>query len=152
MKIIVFSDSHGRPEAMVNAIAAENPDMALYLGDGLRDLDSVREAYPELTIRAVRGNCDFGAFEAQSDEFVCSGRHIIMAHGHKYNVKYGYDAILNVACVSGADVLLFGHTHVPICKNMYGVLMANPGSIGYDGRYGVLYIENGDLIYEAKTL
>ena len=152
MKIIVFSDSHGRYEPMINAIADERPDMMLFLGDGLRDIDRVREVYPKLTIRAVCGNCDFGAFEAQNDEFVCGGKRIFMTHGHKYNVKCGYNRIVNTACCSGADILLFGHTHFAFCRNMYGILIANPGSVGRDGAYGVIEIINGEARYSAKRV
>lgn len=151
MKIIVFSDSHGRTVPMANAICDERPDMMLFLGDGLRDLSDIRGIYPELIIRAVCGNCDFGSVEAERDEFVCGDKRIIMAHGHKNNVKLGYEGIINMACCAGADVLLFGHTHRQVCFDVNGMTVMNPGSVSR-GEYGVLEISGGRLSTELKTV
>ncbi|MBQ5567659.1 MAG: metallophosphoesterase family protein, partial [Oscillospiraceae bacterium] len=75
-----------------------------------------------------------------------------LTHGHTYRVKYGFDAIINAACVARADVLLFGHTHTPYYADVNGLTVINPGSIGYGDTYGVLTIENGSLNYEMKRI
>ncbi len=146
MKILVCSDSHGHRKAMLDAVFDVKPDMILFLGDGLRDYAAVREAYPDIPLRAVRGNCDIGALELDLDEFVTEGKRIIMAHGHTFGVKYSLDAVTNEALSRRADIMLFGHTHIPYNRTQEGTLLLNPGSIG-SGRksYAVLTIEHGDV-------
>ena len=48
----------------------------------------------------------------------------------------------------GANVVLFGHTHVPLCLEEEGVLYLNPGSLtsprgGSHASYAILEIEKG---------
>lgn len=151
MKAVVFSDSHGNASYLINALYDEKPDVCLFLGDGLRDLGEVRSLFPNLMIRAVCGNCDFGAMEAQTDEFVLGEKRIIMTHGHKYNVKLGYDSIVNMACCSGADILLFGHTHRQVSFDINGLTVMNPGSVDR-GYYGVITITGGRVEAELKSM
>ena len=58
MKILVFSDSHGSAYKMEEAVRAENPDFVFFLGDGEGDLHVLTNAFPQLPVQAVRGNCD----------------------------------------------------------------------------------------------
>jgi len=153
MKSIVFSDSHGDRQALLRAVAVTGPDMILHLGDGVRDCVALFNNFPQIPLRRVRGNCDFGSNEPLSDEFVCGEKRIFMAHGHSYNVKCGTTAIVNAAMYRDADILLFGHTHMPWEENFEGLLIINPGSIGRGMRtYGVLTIEKGYVNYEQKNL
>ena len=59
MEFLIFSDSHGRKQAMEEAFRRQIrlPDAVLFLGDGLRDLDA--NDFSPSTLFAVRGNCDF---------------------------------------------------------------------------------------------
>jgi len=150
MKIIIFSDSHGHSAPMLNAVQAVKPDLILFLGDGIRDCREIFNCFPKIPLRAVRGNCDFGAQELERDEFVCEGKRIIMTHGHLYNVKLGYAGLVNMACCSGADIVLFGHTHRPVYSEMEGLHIINPGSVGSGmNPFGVLEIKNGKIEYTA---
>jgi putative phosphoesterase len=143
MKIIVFSDSHGSVQPMLDAVFDENPDMILHLGDLARDCIRVRQTYPDIVLRTIRGNCD-GSAPADGDEFVTQGKRIFMTHGHLYGVKFGLGGVLNAAYVRSADVLLFGHTHMPLHETLDGLLVVNPGSIGMGKKtYAVLSIEHG---------
>ena len=58
MRILVFSDTHGNTEPMLAAVARHSPDMVLHLGDHARDAQELRERFPDLDVRSVRGNCD----------------------------------------------------------------------------------------------
>lgn len=144
MKIIVLSDSHGNTQALVDAVYNENPQLILHLGDHEKDCHKLREVFPQITLRAVRGNCDLHPQEPEYDEFVVENKRVFMTHGHLYGVKTGFDAILNSAMGRGADILLFGHTHIPYQKTVQGLLAVNPGSIGAAQKtYAVLEIEHG---------
>ena len=156
MKVCVFSDSHGYADNMIAAIGIEKPDLCFFLGDGERDLEEVAEAYPDLRIHAVRGNCDF--FSMLNNTVVCSvgGVCILATHGHTYNVKYehSFDSLTSAAVEAGADVALFGHSHRQHISRNRGVLLVNPGSAGGYGSpgYAVLTIENGNCSAELKKI
>ena len=144
MKILVFSDSHGNTPPMLDAVLKENPQLILHLGDHSRDSIKLLEAYPRIPLRAVRGNCDGMAAEPDSDEFVIHDKRIFMMHGHLYGVKLGLGSALNTAMLHRADILLFGHTHMPYKETVEGLLAVNPGSIGMGQKtYAVLEIEDG---------
>lgn len=144
MKIIVLSDSHGNTQALVDAVYNENPQLILHLGDHEKDCHKLREVFPQITLRAVRGNCDLRPQEPEYDEFVVENKRVFMTHGHLYGVKTGLDSIINSAMGRGADILLFGHTHIPYQKTVQGLLAVNPGSIGTGTKtYAVLEIEHG---------
>lgn len=61
MKILVFSDSHGRLGLMLDAIEKERPQRVFFLGDNYRDGQALADACPDLAIDMVQGNCDFCA-------------------------------------------------------------------------------------------
>ena len=66
-------------------------------------------------------------------------------HGHTRNVKRSPMAAMYAAKEYGAQVLLFGHTHVPLVDNDGSLLTLNPGAAGdpLHPTCGVLTIENG---------
>ena len=64
------------------------------------------------------------------------GKKIFMCHGHKYGVKYGYNSIYYRGKEVGADIVLFGHSHLPIIEEYDGLILMNPGSISHGmGRF-----------------
>lgn len=146
MRILVFSDSHGHKRAMEDAVLEYKPDLILHLGDYSSDCAHLRSVFPEIEARGVRGNCDMCGNEPLMDEFMLGGKRFFMTHGHIYKVKLGLDAIINNALVREADVLLFGHTHVPLFKDVSGMLVINPGAASYSsGSCAVLDIAGGDI-------
>ena len=155
MRIAVFSDSHGVKEPMLAAIEEQKPDVVLHLGDYVRDAEAIAAYFPSLDLRYVRGNCDaYSRSDAEENLlFNADGVRIFMTHGHRYNVKLGYESLANAAHFSGAQLALFGHTHIP--HEEYdpesGIYLFNPGSIGDHRRpsYGVLTVE-GDKLSPAN--
>ena len=142
MDIVIASDTHGRVERLAEVLRRTRADVLLFLGDGLRDLAVVDEG---VTVRAVRGNCDWFSMADAPDLRleIFGGVRILMMHGHRYGVKGGLDAALAVAVENGADVLLYGHTHVPFektfpvgmplssgCTLQKPLLVVCPGSLG----------------------
>ena len=155
MKLIVCSDSHGRSEHLVQAIRREAPELCFFLGDGERDLERAQSQFPDLPVYAVRGNCDLRS--RLSQELVCAvgGVTIFATHGHRYNVKHDQSliALRHAAREANANVILFGHTHLPLLEWHGGVLYLNPGSIGGIRRsYGLLTVEHGRVQGELKRL
>ena len=115
LSFLVASDTHGRADLLLEAFRRARPDGVLFLGDGLRDLNMLPA---DITLRAVRGNCDWTAREDAPPVRVeeIAGYRIYMTHGHLQGVKLSLDAAIENAAAAGADVLLYGHTHVPFEK------------------------------------
>ena len=115
MDIVIASDTHGKAERLAEVMRRTGAVVLLFLGDGLRDLHVVDES---VTVRAVRGNCDW-SLTADAPELrleIFGGVRILMMHGHRYGVKGDLAEALAVAAENEADVLLYGHTHVPFEK------------------------------------
>jgi len=152
MKILVMSDSHGCKDYMLETVALESPEWILHLGDRVKDCIDVEFEYPDIPIRMVRGNCDPSSAELDVDEFTLGGKRFFMTHGHLFGVKTGKGRIVSTAVNRGADILLFGHTHVPHYSVAEGFTMINPGSIGTGCKsYAVLDLINGDVSCELKS-
>lgn len=152
MKILVFSDSHGRLGPMVEAVEAERPQRVFFLGDNYRDGQALAEGYPELPVELVRGNCDW---DAGPEELLleAGGVRFLLTHGHRYGVKSGTDRLARAARERGADVACFGHTHEALNMPGQGVWLFNPGSAGgIHARvgYGMILVENGRFRTELR--
>ena len=159
--LLVISDSHGRGDLVREAAALHRgAEALLFLGDGVRDLEYVTPV-PTRALCAVRGNCDWhiprdAAVEFPTERCLVFGEYrIFMMHGHTHGVKHGTDAAIRAAAERGADVLLYGHTHIPeeryipagetvdgytLTRPMY---VFNPGSLGESrtGGHSFGYIE-----------
>ncbi len=129
MKILVFSDSHGKINPMLEAIDKYNPDAVFHLGDVMADADQISIAYPTLKLYKVAGNCDFFLQNSPLEQMAhLEGKTILYLHGHTQSVKLGLDSVLYKADSLKANILLFGHTHIPL-KRQFGELLAvNPGA------------------------
>ena len=93
----------------------------------------------------------------------------MMMHGHTHSVALGIENAIRYAAQRGADVLLYGHTHIPeerylpagtavggitLEKPMY---VFNPGSLGNpreDGipRFGLMQIRAGQIAFSHGNL
>ena len=144
MKVLVVSDSHGKVDNLIRAVELTHPDYVLHLGDCQRDLEKLRQAFPVLPMEGVPGNCDYGSCDQPERLLEIGGVRIFMLHGHTRNVKSSPMSALYAAKEYGAQVLLFGHTHVPLVDNDGSLLTLNPGAAGdpLHPTCGVLTIEN----------
>ena len=108
MKIRVFSDSHGSAYKMEEAVRAENPDFVFFLGDGEGDLHVLTNAFPQLPVQAVRGNCDLYSSLPAERLCVLGGFRFFLTHGHHYGVKYERDfhSLAEQARANGAQAAL----------------------------------------------
>lgn len=150
MIIAVFADSHHFNNAMLEATELEKPDAVFHLGDYETDAFELERRFPGLPVYSVPGNCDLYPRGETKILAELAGKKIFAAHGHTFYVKSGYDSIITNALYSGADILLFGHTHVPYRGEVNGLLVINPGSVGYGLTYGILTVEDGRIDYTLK--
>lgn len=162
MKILVLSDSHGNIIGVREAIR-RNPDadMIIFLGDGISDIEAVAESDALHAFCAVRGNCDFSAYlrgkAVTRAEMLDVGRKIFITHGDAYGVKSGYENILRAGVSRGADIVLFGHTHLPLeyYDSDTGVYLFNPGSISREyggGSFGIINLGRGEPLFSHGKL
>lgn len=77
----------------------------------------------------VRGNCDWSGDYPQERIVEFGGERIFLTHGHRYNVRAGVTELASAAAKAGAGIAVFGHTHIPLAEERYGVILLNPGSI-----------------------
>ena len=148
MKLAVFSDTHGYADKMINAIYQCSPDMIIHLGDGNSDIYKVKDLFPDIPIKAVRGNCDIFSVLPEIEEFEIGNKKIFITHGHLFGVKNGTTSLINKANVLGADLVMFGHTHIAVCSKVNTLNIINPGSCGYSSSssYAEVSIDgNGDI-------
>lgn len=126
----------------------------LFLGDGARDADAVEAAFPALAFYRVSGNCDIGGFTPESGLAAFGGVLFFYTHGHNYQVKSGLGGLWQEAKRRGADVALFGHTHVAHCELVEGIYLFNPGSLSLPrngiSTYGIITIENSRPQFEIR--
>lgn len=150
-KLLILSDSHNNRSAIERILRDEkDADALIFLGDGLRDLEQALTSYPKMRAYSVAGNCDYGALEPTDGLAAFDKVVVYYTHGHMYGVKYDLDTLAEAASARGADVALFGHTHVPCAEKRGKVLLFNPGSCGrcYTGpdTYGLLVLHEGKVV------
>ncbi len=156
MKLLVVSDTHGDAEQLEHAVEKEtDADALIFLGDGISDLEDLEYIYPNLKTYIVSGNCDVGSFFPVQGLAAFEGVLFFYTHGNMYDVKNGLYKIVQAAKQSGADAVLFGHTHCPLHKEIDGITLFNPGSLSKwcgRGTYGVITLCNGKAEYELRRL
>lgn len=170
MKLFFISDIHGSLYYLKKALEAfhrEKGDQIVILGDALyhgprnplpkdynpKEVAALLNEYKDKII-AVRGNCDSEVDQMMIDYPMMSEYAIILynnrklfgTHGHIYNK----DKLPNL-CKN--DVLIHGHTHVPVAEKVDEIYLLNPGSITLPKEnnphsYGVLK----DHLFEIKDL
>lgn len=95
----------------------------------------------------VPGNCDWGSLDEPERLIELGGVRIFMMHGHTRNVKYSGMSAYYAAKELGADILLYGHTHVPTVDYDGTLYTMNPGTAGdrNRGSYGVITVSGGKI-------
>ena len=120
-KIAIISDSHGSIEnAYLFRKKTGQVDALYHLGDHVDELRLYGNLY------AVRGNCDPFSDAPLTRTVDWEGHRILLLHGHTVSGRVN---LFYFAEQNGADIVLFGHSHVPSVETTGGVTMINPGSL-----------------------
>ena len=169
MKWLIASDIHGSADfcrELINAYRREGADKMLLLGDilyhGPRN-DLPKSYAPKQVIEllnamakdilCVRGNCDTEvdqmvlSFPILADYAIISeGKRMIFAtHGHNFNNE-------KLPPLHNGDVLLHGHTHIPVCEEHEGYTYLNPGSVSIPkngSKNSYMTLEDGVFVWKA---
>lgn len=168
---LIASDLHGSAyytDQLIDAFHREGADRMLLLGDILYhgprnalplgyDPKKVIEMLNPLAdkITCCRGNCDAEVdqmvltFPLMADYQVVTvdDQLLFLTHGHLYDSQ-------NPPPVQAGDIVLQGHTHVPLCQHTPGGWwLLNPGSVSIpkeDSPHSYLLLKDGTFYW--KTL
>ena len=154
MKLLVISDSHGNYARALKAHELAGPvDLIVHLGDGAEDARLMEELL-EVPVHRVAGNCDLGSRLPSELILECGGCRILLTHGNRLSVKSGLTLLRKRGAELGAQVVLYGHTHLPAAENFEGMLLVNPGALkeGFPGSYAILTLEGGGASAEIYPL
>ncbi len=166
MRILIASDLHGSlpaTEQVLRAYKEMDAQHLILLGDLLNHgpRNAIPEGYAPAAVAeklnemsnhilAVRGNCDSDVdqmlldFPMMSDFswlMLESGVRLFLTHGHIYHQD-------KMPPLAPGDVLVHGHTHIPVAESFKEVSIFNPGSTtfpkgGFVASFG---------LYENNTL
>lgn len=147
IRIIAISDTHGMNsyiEREINRIGENNINAIIHAGDYVSDADKLYNLFPRIPMYNVAGNNDLYSHAKGEELAVIGGVKIFITHGHSYGVKYDSDlrSLIQRAQTLGADMVVYGHTHISDITYFGGMTVLNPGSAGYSHSYAVIEIEN----------
>ena len=149
MKIVILSDTHGDVYKMLGVLDREAPyDMVIHCGDICGSYDQLR-AKVNCTLHVVAGNMDYDPDMDRIRIIDIGNYKAVLTHGHRYNVHGDMSSLFYLAAENHADIVFFGHTHVPMIKEEGPVTFVNPGSLTYPRQherkpsYAIGTIEDG---------
>lgn len=133
MKIIVLSDTHisnerkQLPKRLIDELA--HADAVIHAGDwsSLHVYELLQTYAP---VYGVSGNVDGAEIRSKLPEkelLTLNGFRIGVVHGHgqsKSTQQRAFEAFAD----KNTDIIIFGHSHIPLLQYYKKVLMLNPGS------------------------
>lgn len=170
MKLMFLSDLHGAlpaTEEALNIFAGSGARWLVILGDLLNHgpRNALPQGYSPAAVAqclnqvadkviAVRGNCDSEVDQMLLDfpitapwqQVLLPQQRLFLTHGHLYNPD-------ELPPLATDDVLVFGHTHLPVARYHHSYYLFNPGSVsipkgGYEASFGML----DDGVLSVRTL
>lgn len=153
MKIVVISDTHmpKKEKSLPDRVVTElkQSDLIIHAGDW-----QTVEVYQELLqygeVKGVFGNLDSEELQALLPE-----KTIVEIEGYKIGVVHGHGKrwtterrAIEAFSDDQVDCIIFGHSHIPVQKEVNGVLLFNPGSCTDKRRqpqpsFGFITVSNG---------
>ena len=141
MKYMIISDIHGdiyNLNKVLDIYLKEHCNKLIILGDlfnygidlNKNDIINVLNMLRD-NIIYVKGNCDIYVSKLEFDtpsfqEINIDNKKVLLTHGHLFSKEYLLD--------SEYDIIISGHTHVPLIEKEYNKLFLNPGSISKSRR------------------
>jgi len=157
MKIGIISDTHGDLINTERAVMDMGDiDLLIHAGDTYRDAMEIKEKFG-LEVIAVCGNTDYSSRTMCETTFEIGDKKIFLTHGHQYDVKYDLTRLYYRAQEVGADIVVFGHSHIPQYIRENDLIFINPGSVsrprgGSKATYALLELKEDDMEVKLITL
>ena len=133
MKIGVLSDTHLHDMQKARRLADKllsgpfaDVEAILHAGDAV--IDGVADCFAPLPWYAVRGNMDHTLTDLPISRVVSlTDKQIGLIHGWGASADIE-KRVLDHFSGLALDVIVFGHSHQPVCRKVGSVLLFNPGS------------------------
>ena len=149
--ILVISDTHGDVKGITEVLDNNKIDYIIHLGDNYHDIDEIKSITDNIPIWYIFGNHDLEWLEPEEILFEINGIKIYATHGHRLDIKLGYDELINIGKKNDAKVVLCGHSHIQKCIYKNGIIVINPGSFSesrdknISGSYCIMQIEGQNI-------
>lgn len=158
MRILIVSDTHRKHENLDTVLSREGKiDMLIHAGDS-EDEHYVERAV-DCPVHMVAGNCDLFSFLPKEKEFSVGDYNVLLTHGHHYYADRGTMYLKQAARQRKANMVIFGHTHVPLIDTDDDIIAINPGSLskprqyGWEPTYVMMEIDKaGQISFELRYL
>lgn len=148
MKVLVVSDNHADVSVLEDLINIYD-DIDLWLHCGDSEMSSSHPVWE--TFKSVQGNMDWDSVLPRILLKELGGTTFLVLHGHRHQIKRTTDLMKEEAKKSNANVVFYGHSHVPKIDKDEGIYFINPGSISQPrgeirvGSY-LIYEKNSDNV------
>jgi len=138
MRILIISDTHRHHEPLEDILIEDGPfDMLIHCGDLEGEEDEIFNLTgPECACIMVPGNNDYFSQLPRERSVTLEGHTIWITHGHHYYVSTDPSLIKYEAEHRGAEIVMYGHTHIPVIDETGPVIAINPGSLTYPRQSG----------------
>ena len=165
MKLLIASDIHGSAEycrSLMEAIKRENPSKVLLLGDLLYHgpRNDLPAGYAPKEVAAmlneikgklicVRGNCDTEVDQMMLDFPVLSDSALLFIDGLTIYAAHGHHEF---PTLEEWNVVISGHTHVPVDYVKDGIRYINPGSVSIpkeNSWHGYVVLEDRNFTWKS---
>lgn len=151
IRLALVSDSHGAAGFLEQAVPRLRDCQALcHMGDTARDGVRLAERLG-IPCHAVAGNCDVFPTAPRELTLTVEGFRILLTHGDRYGVKRSLSRLSFRARAAEADIVLYGHTHIPSVDRDGPILFINPGAL-MNGRYALLEFRPNGPVPVIKIL
>lgn len=128
MLIAVVSDTHCiNRYIQITKEKIKDADVLIHLGDNSSDVEAFRESFKG-EIYVVDGNCDYKGEYPKEIIVEVNGIKIFGTHGDLYGVKRDLNSIYFRGREVGANIVLFGHSHIEGIEREGEMILMNPGS------------------------
>lgn len=164
MKLLIASDIHGSAQycrKLIEAIKRENPTKVVLLGDLLYHgpRNNLPEEYAPKEVAAmlneikgkllcVRGNCDTEVDQMMLDFPVLSDSAMLFIDSMTIYASHGHH---DFPTLEEGNVVVSGHTHIPVDYIKDSVRYINPGSVSIpkeNSWHGYIILENGNFVWK----
>lgn len=152
-KIVVMSDNHG-VDAMMKYVHEKEPhaDYYVHCGDSEASFQELLNGYI-----CVKGNNDWALDLPMEAKIEVEGIPILITHGQHFGYFNRELAMNDILTRNHCQILLSGHTHMPMFKQEGQFYYINPGSTslprgGSQKSYAVVTIDQGKVLCEFKKI
>ncbi|GAJ99311.1 metallophosphoesterase [Geomicrobium sp. JCM 19055] len=149
-RLLVMSDTHRDRQWLETVVERHKSDVDAVFHCGDSELDTDDPLLEAITI--VRGNTDFEIDFPSFQTTTIDNVTIWQTHGHLLHVTRNDQQALHAAAKEkGADLVLYGHTHIPNVEHIDEKMhIVNPGSLlmprgGYEPTYCIITIEESKV-------